>query len=151
MIYHKIHKILEKLDGILIKLAVKPTEVYQGVMGYDVQNMLSPHPIHKRVLDANYRTYTKRELVDTLNFYSINNHKYVKDEHDCDDFAYEVFPKVRHHLTGCMFGIIVGKNKTGKPHAWNFFIDNDFNMWYIEPQNNTLFKKTTEIVWEMVI
>ena len=151
MIYNKLHRLLEIVDGWLIKKAVKPSEVYQGVMSYDVENIISTHPIHKRILDSSYRTYTKKELTDTLKFYNVNGHKYIKQSHDCDDFAYEVFAKVRHHLSGCMFGVITGRNKEGGAHAWNFFIDNDFNLWYIEPQNNTFFKKTTEIVWDMVI
>jgi hypothetical protein len=74
----------------------------------------------------------------------VSKRKYVKEEHDCDDFAYILQGDVTRWDSDLAFGIIHGRDANGNSHAWNVCIGLDMKVWFIEPQNDAVWKVTGE-------
>jgi len=94
-----------------------------------------------------YITDREFKLVDTdhlqryLNTNPVSDRKYVKEQHDCDDFAYIIQGDVTRWDSDLAFGIIHGRDLNGNPHMWNVCIGTDKKIWFIEPQ--------TDRVWQV--
>ena len=75
--------------------------------------------------DANIKVYNKDDVKAAHELTEVSSIKYVAEEHDCDDFAAE------------LYGKFVGLVWTNV-HALNFFYDQDATFWWIEPQTKKL-------------
>ena len=75
--------------------------------------------------DANIKVYNTDDVKDTQELEEVSSIKYVAEEHDCDDFAAQLYGK---------FAGLVWTNV----HALNFFYDQDATFWWIEPQTKKL-------------
>lgn len=97
------------------------------------------------------------QLVDTENLKAflasdpINGRPYVSEKHDCDDYSYELMGHVSDWSPDNTFGIVWGLNASGGGHAWNFFIDGNMEVKYVEPQNDVIFTPSTEQIWLMIV
>lgn len=107
--------------------------------------------LNVRILDYVYRGVSVKSFMEYAEFNEISEELYVPDEHDCDDFAFEMFVDVRRKFKGCPFGIVLGDGLEG-PHAWNCFYDvKGKQLYYFEPQDDTLYLPTIEKEWEIII
>lgn len=74
---------------------------------------------------------------------------YIKERHDCDDFAYILQGDVTRWDSDIAFGIIHGRDVNGNSHAWNVCIGTDKKIWFVEPQDNNVWKVEGE--WKIWI
>ena len=77
----------------------------------------------------------------------VSERKYVKERHDCDDFAYILQGDMTRWDSDLAFGIIHGRNANGDSHAWNVCIGIDRKIYFIEPQTDEVWKPDGE--WKM--
>ena len=85
-------------------------------------------------IDKYYFTIEKGFVEKVLEEKNADLAKYMTEIHDCDDYAFAlkgVFSKPP--LSKYLVGWARSSN-----HAYNFFIDYDFNVWLIEPQSNEI-------------
>jgi len=75
--------------------------------------------------DTHCKVYDKEEVKAFLGLDEIDSIPYVEEEHDCDDFAAELFGE---------FAGLVWTNL----HALNWFVDTDGVFWFIEPQQDKI-------------
>jgi hypothetical protein len=97
--------------------------------------------------DAEYYLPPASYVTQVLKLNAIDKKKYVSESGDCDDYAYlakALFIKLRWTTGKPMaFGVIHGMLPKG--HAINFFIANDEQLYFIEPQSDKLFPVNTNI------
>lgn len=78
--------------------------------------------------------------------------KIIKDFIFCDDYSYELMGDVSTWNPAGAFGIVWGNRAgDGAGHAWNFFVDENKKVKFVEPQTDTIFDFTNEIIWIMII
>ena len=86
------------------------------------------------IADVFYTKTTVEELKKFLKADSINKEKYVTDWNDCDDYAFKLLGAVKKWYPNLAFGVAWSKS-----HAFNFFIDEKYKLWFIEPQTDLVF------------
>jgi len=67
--------------------------------------------------------------------------KWVKDSHDCDNYAFEFFVTAKSIAPFLPLGVVFVSTPSGN-HALNFFITYTgmtYTFWYLEPQTNEIF------------
>lgn len=74
----------------------------------------------------------------------VSEREYVKERHDCDDFAYILQGDMTRWDSDLAFGIIHGRDAGGNSHAWNICIGTDKKVWFVEPQDDTVCKVVGE-------
>ncbi len=129
-----------------------PIPVTPRITNIELGQILSKYCSNIWQSDENYRTMNKNSLIEFLKVNPVNGRRYLVTAHDCDDFSFELAGDVSDWDSDGAFGIVWGNRVgSGIGHAWNFFIDENKKLWYIEPQNDTIFEPTTEKVWIMII
>lgn len=122
-----------------------------GTMSGETLRALLPTPT-VRVLDRSYRGTSIQSFMKFAKFDKTSDEEYVPEITDCDDFAFAFFVAVRKWAPGIPVGIVIGLARDRSPHAWNCFVDTQTKeMYYFEPQDDILFKHTTENIWEIII
>ena len=101
--------------------------------------------------DGTFQLVDTQNLKDFLASDPINKRPYVTEKHDCDDYSYELMGHVSDWNPDNTFGIVWGLNTNGGAHAWNFFIDENKKVRYVEPQNDVIFDPSTEQIWLMIV
>lgn len=82
----------------------------------------------------------------------VSERKYAKERHDCDDFAYILQGDVTRWDSDLAFGIIHGRDVNGNSHAWNVCIGIDRKIYFVEPQNDRVWKVEGEWkIWLVVM
>lgn len=80
----------------------------------------------------------KKELVSKIiEWTGIPNTTYAIEKHDCDDYAYQLYAQVKSYYPLLAFGVAHSRT-----HAFNFIIfveDNEFKIYFIEPQTGDIF------------
>lgn len=92
------------------------------------------------ISDKKYVTTTKEtieEFLDLMNYFRFR--QYVPEKYDCDNYSFNLMGQSTYFLSGYAVGIVWARTPKGN-HALNFFIDQDQNFWYIEPQTNKIFQ-----------
>lgn len=107
------------------------------------------------VSDGFLGAYALEDLKGFLKKDNIDEYKYVKEGFDCDDFAKVLLGREKEWYrfntqeVGSTFGIVFGDIRGSetdtqqRAHAVNVFIDQDGQMWLVEPQNDSIFKPTS--------
>jgi hypothetical protein len=127
-----------------------------------IKRELNPRQTH--FVDAKYGIYKLDDLKKFLASDGIDQLSYVKESFDCDNFAFVLlgeekkwFAKGKFECGSC-FGYLAGdirKSETDtevRPHAVNCFVDENRQVWLVEPQNDQLFKLTSNSsVWIVVM
>ena len=118
-----------------------------------IRDALACKDIH--IEDGKYGCYSRSEVERFLKSDSVDKLKYHKQRFDCDNFALALAGREAEwyaggvNESGSSFGIVHGdirKEETDtekRPHAINFFIDNEGELWLIEPQTDEIFKPTS--------
>lgn len=84
--------------------------------------------------DKNFKVYKKSDVLKSQALKEISTLKYVKETHDCDDFAAKLFGE---------FASLVWTNT----HALNWFIDEKGVFWFVEPQNCVM-SELLDVSWQ---
>jgi len=121
------------------------------VIAERIKVILTPFTTNLWISDGVFRYMTKESLAQFLASDPINTRVYKTETHDCDDFSYELMGHVSEWNSDNTFGIIWGLNTGGQPHAWNFFVDENEKVWFVEPQSDSIFEPTGEKIWIMIV
>ena len=124
-----IAKALGGCQNIQVKPAVKPAGTIDINMAssilLDKLEEIGDDKTEIYLPDGAIKIYNKDEVAKCYELQEVSSIKYVAEEHDCDDFAAELYGK---------FAGLVWTNV----HALNFFYDQDVTFWWIEPQTRKL-------------
>jgi len=141
--------ILKIILNLFIKKQIKVVDTLQ-INGDDVRKLLTPYTTNLWISDGAFKTINTENLKEFLNSDDVSNRRYINEVHDCDNFAYELEGRVSYWCGGA-FGIVWGLTTNGGAHAWNFYIDENKTVKYVEPQTDIVFEPTTEKIWIMII
>lgn len=124
----------------------------QKITGVELGQILKPYCSNLWLSDASFSTISKRSFEAFLRANPVNGRAYLVDAHDCDDYSFELMGDVSSWNSAGAFGIVWGNRASDDaPHAWNFFVDENKTLWYIEPQNDEIFVPSHENIWIMII
>lgn len=99
--------------------------------------------------DEYYLKDSKQALIEFLSDDDTDKFMYKSVITDCDDFSFRLMGNASFgDLEGTAFGILWSKVPNGV-HAVNFYVDDEFNVWVIEPQNDIIFKLPKD--WEPIL
>lgn len=114
------------------------------------------NPKHIRLADGKYGCYSIDDLKKLLESNEIDEIKYIKQKFDCDDFATALLGREKKWWhsqdvpdVGSSFGMVHGDirksedDTESRPHAVNFLVDHEGEVWLIEPQNDKITKPTS--------
>ncbi len=139
------------LELFFRKYANVPIKEMPTITSVEVRAILAQYTDKIWLSDGTFRLVDSKNLKDFLASNEINTRTYIAEKHDCDDFSYELMGRVSEWNSDNTFGIVWGNNSNGDAHAWNFFIDENMKLQYVEPQNDSIFAPTTEKIWMMIV
>ena len=90
--------------------------------------------------DAKYKTTTKKEIERYLKYDLTDTWDYVPEYFDCDNSSYSLMGHLSNPDWGCLTFGIVWTKVPGGAHAVNCFIDNNGEVWIVEPQTDSISK-----------
>lgn len=144
--------------GNCFKKSIDPPKVVYQITSKEVRKIiessLRAKPDHVKLADGNYGLYSLQDLKRFLNHDKTDKYNYIKESFDCDDFADVLKGHEREWFRfhkqpmGSTFGIVWGDIRNDensdkpRPHAVNYFIDDDKKLWLIEPQTDNIFEFT---------
>jgi hypothetical protein len=89
--------------------------------------------------DKKYKTAPFSEYIRFLEYDDTDNMIYIIDDYDCDDFSVRLHGNIKiPKWSALAFGEMWVKTPNYN-HAINVFVDNDFKVWCVEPQNDKVF------------
>jgi len=105
------------------------------------------------ITDRTFKLVDIDHLREFLRENPVSDRKYVKERHDCDDYSYILQGDMTRWDSDLAFGIIHGKQiPHGISHAWNICIGTDHKIYFIEPQNDRIWKPDGEWkIWLVVM
>ena len=139
------------LDIIIGKGARVIPKVMPMISNGEVNTILRTYTSNIWLSDGMFRLVDTENLRAFLKSDAGNNKAYVAEVHDCDDYSYELMGRVSEWNSDNTFGLVWGLNVNGDAHAWNFFVDENKKVKYVEPQNDNIFDPTTEKIWIMIV
>ena len=104
---------------------------------FDNANLM---PNSLNITDREFKLVDIPHLREFLLGNPVSERKYVKERHDCDDFAYILQGDVTRWDSDLAFGIIHGLTPDGYGHAFNVCIGIDKEIYFVEPQNDVVQK-----------
>ena len=97
--------------------------------------------------DTVYRLCDTADMEEFLAEDRTDVYKYRKESYDCDDFAYRLMGQLSvPGWADLAFGIVWTDQ-----HALNVFVDEDKEVWFIEPQSDAIFEKAIPKMGSRVI
>ena len=146
------------IKKIILPFPPRDIKYISGKEYRDMLNKIFKNAKWIETSDNDYFTYSKSDLERFLNFDFTDLNRYKRELFDCDDFAKVLLGRERCWIrqlriaSGSTFGIIHGdirsyeEDTNPRYHAVNFVIlknDDKEELWLIEPQNDKLFKLTS--------
>ena len=128
--------------------------VFNVIGKYDINEVLtllkSEFPNASILLsDLEYEKISKEDLIKFLRSDDTDLYQYKPEIFDCDDFSYRLMGQLSiPGYSGIPFGIVWTKTPRGG-HALNCFIDENCNVWLVEPQSDKVFKLPKD--WDVYI
>ena len=93
------------------------------------------------ILDNLYQGVSLNDLRDLLKFNYFRQQKYVSDKYDCDNYAFSLKGLFSNIAKQVPLGIVHVDVRGGGKHSLNIFYDQSSRSFYfLEPQNNKIFK-----------
>jgi len=93
----------------------------------------------KWVSDSIFKVAPFSEYERFLSWNQVDKRLYIKEFHDCDDYSFQLMGDIQiPKWSELAFGILWTSTPNGG-HAVNFFIDNNRDVWIVEPQNDKIF------------
>lgn len=138
-----IYKLLLSLTKNVGKKTAPKTE--GTILGGELEDLFrTKFPgVTTHLMDYKYRLAIKAEVEKFLAEDPINTEGYIIDEHDCDDFSFElmgVFNKPG--WSDITFGLVFTD-----VHALNCIVDENRKFWFLEPQSDQL-SETLDTSWQ---
>ena len=91
------------------------------------------------VTDRKYKTAPFSEYARLISWSKVDKRDYVTEYYDCDNFSLALMGEFNiPEWSALAFGILFAETPEGA-HAINFFIDNNNDVWIVEPQNDSIF------------
>lgn len=107
-----------------------------GAISYwDTLSLLEPHCKDIYLSDMTYGLTSKKEAIKYSIETALQYKKWIKEKHDCDEFSFALMGYWNKGLEQFCFGVAWSKS-----HAFNIMIDNNKQIWIVEPQNNAFMK-----------
>jgi len=99
--------------------------------------------------DEKYRLPPFEEVLQFLRQDYTDMKLYIKDYHDCDDFAVMLWGlwKAKYGAQYTSFGLLLTSTLAGY-HAANVFVDDEYNVWLLEPQNDNMWLVEDKLDWQ---
>ncbi len=131
----------------------KPKVIHgQNITSDEVKNILTSFTANQWISDGIFECINTQNLKDFLSFDDTNKHTYKEEKLDCDDFSYMLQGNITKWYPEGSIGIVWGNRAgDGAGHAWNFFISENKELKFIEPQNDQIFNPSSEKIWIMII
>jgi hypothetical protein len=99
--------------------------------------------------DKDYQLTDYSEYQRFIEWDKTNMYSYIEYYFDCDDFAFTLFGNIhREGWGGLAFGVLM---LSEPPHAINFFIDSDLEVYLVEPQTDKIFKMPNNWIGHIII
>ena len=89
------------------------------------------------VLDATYTLIDENKLREALRADKTSESTYIPNSFDCDDFAFVLWRNLTGRYGLIALGVII-ISFGDKSHVANFFIDEDLEFHYLEPQSDLI-------------
>jgi len=99
-----------------------------------VRQVLSKITNNLFILDSTYRQYTMGEILSYSRKALAKYDTYLKNLHDCDDYAIKFMIAARDFMPYIPLGLALIEYHNGSRHAVNIFLDEFNKPYYIEPQ-----------------
>jgi hypothetical protein len=96
----------------------------------EIHTLLSPL-CQTFISDENFNTTSKEEAMKFTEETKVQNDKWVAENHDCDNFSFALMGYWSQGLYSFPLGIA-----WSGLHAFNIMVDDDKQIWIIEPQTN---------------
>ena len=125
-----------------------PAKIPQSIFKYggditnkEVKNLLGEQlnctkDVKFYIGDHDYKTTDMTSLFLATKFLNVGKWlPYTVDARDCDNYA-----RTWNGILGAVLPELAIAEVRGSGHAMNIFIDNDWDVWYVEPQNDWIFK-----------
>ena len=91
------------------------------------------------ITDRKYKVAPLSEYQRFIKWSTIDKREYISDYYDCDDFSISLLGEINiPEWSSLAFGMMFAKIPQGA-HAINIFVDNNRNVWIVEPQNDNIF------------
>lgn len=103
------------------------------------------------ISDRKYKTTSFNEYVRFLQYDQTDKNRYISEYFDCDNFSFLLMGNTnKQGWSSLAFGILWVHTPKGG-HAVNLFIDNNRDIWIIEPQNDKIFRRPEDWKGYLVI
>jgi len=98
---------------------------------------------HARIMlvDGEYTLVDKPLIESFLRYDKTNLRPYINETFDCDDFAFTLWRNIRESQGNIAFGVISLNLDGTTSHAMNFFVDTNWHIYFVEPQNDEIKKR----------
>ena len=100
-----------------------------------LRTMLTPHTKNLYLSDINYGVTTKTQAQMFSNATKVQSRKYIKAQHDCDEYSFALAGYWNAGLKQFCFGMAWSES-----HAFNIMVDYKNQIWIVEPQSNKFTK-----------
>ena len=106
-----------------------------------IVDVLHQKDVQYLVYDNFYYTLTNDYVETFVRRDSLNNRTYRPDKYDCDNYALSLMTRIldQNYYIDIPYNFAFGMCILQK-HAVNLFINNNYNTYCVEPQNDTIFK-----------
>lgn len=108
------------------------------IYGNTVKNKLGCDDTY--ISDNKYDLISLDDMKQIINLHRFSEMTYISEKRDCDDFSFSLMGLIRKLLPGVCFGIVWVEIDQYK-HAVNFFVDDERDVYFVEPQSNQIFRK----------
>lgn len=146
-------------------MVIKQIKLWLLNLWYKVQDIYMDTPVHiddleeqvekasdswvyTEYLDPLYVTTTRDKLVNMLKYLPTKRQKYIRNEHDCEEFAFEARTIVKKIFPNLPFGYVHVTRPDGQKHAMNiiFYETKSGRLTYefFEPQTGKMFMSLDE-------
>ena len=116
------------------------------IAGTKIHDVIRKYTSNKYVSDRDFKTMDITQFEKMLNYSPIRYIPYTKEIFDCDDYSFALMGLMKLFIPDIAFGIIWTNT-----HAFNFFIDNNHKLWFVEPQNNKIVDSIDDPIQIMMI
>jgi len=122
----------------------------QRITDSEIYNIFKGKTSNIWTSDASYDTARKKDIEKFLSLNYFRFRQYVPEKYDCDNYSFALMGMFTYLMSGYAVGIAWVETGNGA-HALNFFIDENKEFWYIEPQNNNIFQEVDYTPYLIII
>ena len=109
---------------------------------------ITPHTVIS-TMDRVYRLVPLEKVARFLAYDTTDAGIYTSEFKDCDDFAVQLWGlwKSIYGKQYTSFGLVLVDTDMG-PHAVNIFVDDNYDIWFLEPQSDNYWLMEEKLDWD---